>query len=364
MAQWIFRAIFLLLAIALVFAAIDEKVNTEGVAVEGISDYYMYFSVGTCFAVLVLGFLIDFLMPRKSVSTLSGVFFGVVVGLLIGLALCKVVEMITGSYGLNSEDFLAYRGVLFGLLYLLCVYLTITFIVQTKDDFRFIIPYVEFSKQTKGMMAVLLDTSVIIDGRIADIAATGIMNSPMIVPRFILNELQLVADSGDRLKRNRGRRGLDILNKMRNDDRLDIVIQEVDLNLKERGEAVDLQLVAAAKKLEARVMTNDYNLNKVAKLRGVEVININDLATAMKSIVLPGETLNIKMVKPGDQYGQGIGYLEDGTMIVVENGRSVIGKDVDIVVTSALQTSAGRMIFGKLGTADNDGVSKKNSGKS
>ncbi len=354
MIRWVMRIVFLLVAVSFVFGAI-EAVTSGNESLSESSQRYMRLLVWTSTIILVLGFLIDFLLPRKNVISLAGVFFGVIVGLLIGGSLTKVIEMVLETYRFADTEYAdVYKNLLIAMVNLFCVFVTVIFVIQTKDDFRFIIPYVEFSKQTKGNMPVLLDTSVIIDGRIADIAATGIVNSPLIVPRFILNELQLVADSGDRLKRNRGRRGLDILNKMQSDTRLDVTIEDIDLGAKDRSEPVDLQLVAAAQKMGARIMTNDFNLNKVARLRGLEIININDLATAMKSVVLPGETLRIKMVKPGDQYGQGVGYLEDGTMIVVENGRSVIGRDVDIVVTSALQTSAGRMIFGKLATADNE----------
>jgi len=220
--------------------------------------------------------------------------------------------------------------------------------MQTKDDFRFIIPYVEFSKQTKGNCPLLLDTSVIIDGRIADIASTKVITSPMVIPRFILNELQNIADSSDRLRRNRGRRGLDILNKMQTNPEIDLSIQDITLVSKEAAEPVDHKLVSAAQKLAGKVVTNDYNLNKVASIRGVDVINVNDLANALKSVLLPGEILQVKVVKPGDQQGQGVGYLEDGTMVVIEQGRQYLHRDVEVVVTSVLQTSAGRMIFGKI----------------
>jgi len=220
-------------------------------------------------------------------------------------------------------------------------------ITASKDDFRFIIPYVEFSKQAKGAIPLVLDTSVIIDGRIADIAETRILTSPLVVPRFILNELQNIADSADRLRRNRGRRGLDILNKMQSNKNIDISIEDVNLSSRERSEPVDHKLVSTGKILGGKVVTNDYNLNKVASLRGVEVININDLANALKPVALPGEPMSVKIVKDGDQSGQGVGYMEDGTMVVVENGDKFLHQQVDIIVTSVLQTSAGRMIFGK-----------------
>ncbi len=238
------------------------------------------------------------------------------------------------------------------------VYLCVSFVLQTKDDFRFVIPYVEFSRQTKGARPFLLDTSVIIDGRIADIAETKIFESEILVPRFILGELQSIADSDDKLKRNRGRRGLDVLNGLQGSDSAEIRIFDRHVREVDEQREVDAKLVALAEHLNGRVVTNDYNLNKVAQLRGVDVININDLANALKPVVLPGEGLRVKVIKPGEEPGQGVGYLEDGTMVVAERGRDYIGREISIVVTSVLQTSAGKMIFGKLdaGASDRPGV--------
>ncbi|MHC4563738.1 MAG: PIN domain-containing protein [Planctomycetota bacterium] len=227
------------------------------------------------------------------------------------------------------------------------VFMCVSFVRQTRDSFRFIVPYVEFSREMRGARPLLLDTSVIIDGRIRDIAETRIIESNVIVPRFVLDELQTVADSADKLKRNRGRRGLDILNRLRSSERITIQIMDVGAEDVEGQTAVDAQLVALAKRLNGRVVTNDYNLNKIAELRGVDVININDLANALKPVMLPGESMSVKVIRPGEEAGQGVGYLEDGTMIVVEGGRDYIDRDVQITVTSVLQTSAGRMIFGK-----------------
>jgi len=227
------------------------------------------------------------------------------------------------------------------------IYLCVSFVMQTKDDFRFIIPYVEFSRQSKGSHSLVLDTSVIIDGRIADIAETQILEGTLVIPRFVVEETQNIADSSDKLRRSRGRRGLDILNRLRNNDKIEIRLTDARIPAVEEASEVDHKLVALAEHLDARIVTNDYNLNKVAQLRGVRVININDLANALKPIVLPGETVTVKIVKPGEEAGQGIGYLGDGTMVVVEQGRSRIGEELTVVVTSALQTSAGRMIFGK-----------------
>jgi uncharacterized protein YacL len=190
----------------------------------------------------------------------------------------------------------------------------------------------------------LLDTSVIIDGRIADICKTGFIEGTLVIPQFVLEELQHIADSSDVLKRNRGRRGLDILNRIQKELKVKVTILEKDFD---DIHEVDSKLVRLAKQTQGIVVTNDFNLNKVCELQGVAVLNINDLANAVKPVVLPGEELNVQLIKDGKEHGQGVAYLDDGTMIVVEGGRDFIGLEIDVLVTSVLQTSAGRMIFAK-----------------
>ncbi|MBS4175737.1 PIN/TRAM domain-containing protein [Bacillus sp. FJAT-49736] len=200
----------------------------------------------------------------------------------------------------------------------------------------------EEKKVTKSLK--LLDTSVIIDGRIADICQTGFLDGIIVIPQFVLMELQHIADSSDALKRNRGRRGLDILNRIQKELPIEVQIYEGDF---EDIQEVDSKLIKLAKLTSGIVVTNDFNLNKVCELQNVQVLNINDLANAVKPVVLPGEELNVQLIKDGKEYHQGIAYLDDGTMIVVEEGRNYIGKRIDVLVTSVLQTSAGRMIFAK-----------------
>jgi uncharacterized protein YacL len=190
----------------------------------------------------------------------------------------------------------------------------------------------------------ILDTSVIIDGRIADIADTGFIDGVLVLPQFVLRELQLVADSADSLKRNRGRRGLDILQRIQKISTLQVQIVETDYPAVRE---VDLKLIELAKEMEGKIVTNDFNLNKVAQLQGVDVLNINELANSLKPVVLPGEGMRVFILKEGKEYNQGVAYLDDGTMVVVDNARKLIGKTVDIAVTSVLQTTAGKMIFGK-----------------
>jgi len=203
----------------------------------------------------------------------------------------------------------------------------------------------------------ILDTSVIIDGRIADVAETGFLGGTLIIPQFILSELQQVADSPDSSKRQRGRRGLDMLQRLRNNSKIDIQIVETDFPAVKE---VDLKLIELGKQLDAVIVTNDFNLNKVAQLRGVLVLNVNELANALKPVVLPGEAMRVFILKEGKEYNQGVAYLDDGTMVVVDNARKLIGKTADIAVTSVLQTTAGKMIFGRLWE---DNIENNNSGE-
>jgi uncharacterized protein YacL len=199
-------------------------------------------------------------------------------------------------------------------------------------------------EQTSSQSFKILDTSVIIDGRIADIVETGFLDGTLVIPQFVLRELQFVADSADSLKRNRGRRGLDILQKIQKMTQLNVQILEDDFpNVPE----VDMKLIELAKVYNCKIVTNDFNLNKVAQLHGVEVLNINELANALKPIVLPGETMRVFILKEGKEYNQGVAYLDDGTMVVVDNAKKLISRTIDIAVTSVLQTTAGKMIFGR-----------------
>lgn len=331
MALWILRAAFLLVA-----AGVGVSLTTH-TAFSHVP--YFVFPVVLLSAVLVIAG--DVLLPRKRIEHISSVYFGTVVGLvltyLFGLALTPLFE---------QQNYEPYSGVVQLVLVVLLCYSCISLLMQTKDDFRFIIPYVEFSKEVKGLKPYVLDTSVVIDGRIADVVEAGVLDNQLITPRFVLGELQGIADSGDKLKRARGRRGLDILNRLRNNHKVDMKIYDRELP-EMAGEPVDMKLVLLAKHLEGKVVTGDYNLNKVARLHNVPVINLNDIANALKPMFLPGEHIDVRIVKPGEEAGQGVGYLEDGTMIVVEGGRDYVGKMVQISVTSVLQTSAGRMIFGR-----------------
>lgn len=346
--RMVLSIVFLLVLMAVGWSLAREERNMVGGHSRTHEDLIMIGFLG--FGLVVIAF--DVFLPRKSLAAIAGLFFGLVVGMVIAFGLSLVIDLLIEANvggvdltGTSTESFVSALKLALGVV---CCYLAVSFVLQTKDDVRFVIPYVEFSKETKGAKPMVLDTSVIVDGRIADIAHTNILDSELVVPRFVLQELQTIADSNDKLKRNRGRRGLDMLNKLQTNDSIDIHILEVKPERSAADASVDEMLVDLAKQLGGKVVTNDYNLNKVAQLRGVTVININDLANALKPVVLPGETMCIKVIKPGEEPGQGVGYLEDGTMVVAEGCRGRIGDNVDITITSVLQTSAGRMIFGRL----------------
>lgn len=281
----------------------------------------------------------DIYVPRKRIDTISAVYFGVLIGILLTYILHIAIEPFFGE----SSNLQKSVQLITGLL--LC-YICVSVLLQTKDDFRFLIPYVEFVREVKGFKPLILDTSVVIDGRIADMVNTGVFDNQLIMPRFALSELQAIADSSDKLRRTRGRRGLDVLNRMRADNNVDLMI--FDRELPElAGQTVDLKLVLLAKHLEGKVVTGDFNLNKVAKLHNVPVINLNEISNALRPAYLPDENFRVKIIKAGEGPEQGIGYLDDGTMVVVEGGRNRIGQDLDVRVTSTLQTNAGKMIFTK-----------------
>ena len=295
------------------------------------------------FGALVI-ILVEIGMRRFSIRNLSAAVFGLIFGFFMAWILTSAIKLIPMSMELFSS-----LQIIFILIF---CYLGMIIAMRGKDEFNLIIPYVKFVRQDKRDDIVILDTSVIIDGRIADIFQTHFVEGRIVIPRFVLKELQQIADSQDALKRNRGRRGLDILNKIQKNTALDVRIQEEDFpEIKE----VDGKLVKLAKLLGAKIFTNDFNLNKIAELQGITVLNINELSNALRPIVLPGETMEIRITKEGKEYNQGVAYLDDGTMVVVDNSKHMIGQIAKVIVTSVLQTSAGRMIFAKLEDAPRGG---------
>lgn len=335
----ILRTLFLLAAIGLGLSLSNNKEYTD---FPGGGPVIFLSFVGGAILIVVA----DVLVRRKRIDLISSVYFGMLVGLLLTFVVGIVLEPLIRSSATEVQDQENLRTLVLALVGIAMCYLCISLLWQTKDDFRFLIPYVEFSKEVKGSKPYILDTSVVIDGRIADIVETGVIDNQLIMPRFVLGELQGIADSSDKMRRARGRRGLDILDRLRNNDNIDFKIYDRELPEME-GQPVDMKLLALARHLEGKVVTGDFNLNKVAKLQNVPVINLNEVANSLKPVFLPGESVRVKVVKPGEGPGQGVGYLDDGTMIVIEDGKGQIGNEVQITVTSMLQTSAGRMVFGK-----------------
>ncbi|MDA1054565.1 MAG: PIN/TRAM domain-containing protein [Planctomycetota bacterium] len=335
MLLWILRGVFLLAAVGVGFAVI----NAPGDDAPSFTYPWMVFVAIVTISVVIIGF--DAATPRKRIDVISCVYFGILIGLFLTWIVGLSIEPHMTQFQMTKYTY-SVRLVV-GVMF---CYFCISMLVQTRDDFRFIIPYVEFSKEIKGVKPYLLDTSVVIDGRIADLVETGVFDNTLVMPRFILSELQAIADSSDKMRRSRGRRGLDILNRLRTGDAVELTIHDRETP-EMAGQPVDMKLVLLAKHLSGKVVTGDYNLNKVAKIHGVAVINLNDIANSLKPVYLPGEHLDVRIVKPGEEQGQGVGYLDDGTMIVVEGGRDHVNQNVHIAVTSVLQTSAGRMIFGK-----------------
>ena len=285
-------------------------------------------------AAAILTLALEQVIKRVPLKTI----IGSTLGLFVGLGIAKLA-----SY--PFEKFLELPNVQIPLyIFFSAIFGYIGLVLGGKKVSEVSTPYFLDPGRQSRLPLKLLDTSVIIDGRIADIAETGFLDGTLIVPKFILEELQYIADSADDLRRTRGRRGLDILKRLQQHNRLRVEFVEDDIP----KAGVDSKLVALALKLRAKIMTNDFNLHKVAELQGIEVLNINHLANAMKPAVLPGETLHVQILREGKSQGQGVAYLDDGTMVVIENARRFIGKEVEVSVTSVLQTTAGRMIFSEI----------------
>lgn len=292
-------------------------------------------------------------LSRISAQTLVAGLIGLLVGLIIAALIAYPLSLLPSPFG----DIFPFLGLLiFG-------YLGIMVFVMRQDDIFTVLrlfPDRSNGKDAKSEAAfegaeesrtILLDTSVIIDGRIAEIAETGFMNGTLLIPRFVLNELQYIADSADNLRRQRGRRGMEVLSQLQKDETVPVEISDIDV---EGIREVDEKLVVLARQLHCPILTNDYNLNRVAELQGVTILNVNELANAVKSVFLPGERLTVDIIQEGREAGQGIAYLDDGTMIVVEDGKGRINTRAKVTVTKVLQTAAGRMIFSRL-----DGESSK-----
>lgn len=378
MALYLLRGMYLLLAAAIAsFYVLSYQ--------QRIQVPFMGAAVALLSAVSVAGFviLIDVQVRRKSLAAASGLFLGLIAGLLAAFALSFVVDLVgvlfepairsqppsivpgsmeymslsqaskeivdklNNAYLADVAHATAYVNILKGakvFVGLLCVYIATSLVLQTRDDFRFVVPYVEFARQIRGTRPTVVDTSVLVDARIVDILGSNILQGTLLVPRLVVDELQRLADSGDKLKRARGRRGLDTLRKVQETPGVDIRIEDTPHS----DEPVDQQLLAYADQHQARLLTVDFNLIKVAEVKKVQAVNLNQLALAMRPHVLPGETMELSVIRSGEGQGQGVGYLDDGTMVVVEGAKGHVGKRIRLTATGSLQTSAGRMVFGRM----------------
>jgi uncharacterized protein YacL len=314
-------------------------------------DHLMGILVGMACAVIIIA--LEVVLSKRPIQSISAIIFGLITGCIVAILFNYILQLANFPVVMSSSRD---QQLLITLsLAVVSCYVCVMVIYKTRDRFRFIIPYVEFQKEEKGARPVVIDTSAVIDGRLAELCETRLFDTTLILPKFVLQELQHVADSADRLRRNRGRRGLEMLQRLQRDERL--VIQVHDGRVA-RGNTVDSKLVSLAGQLQARILTCDYNLAKFAELQNVETINLNEIANALRPTVLAGEDRTVQVLRPGDEPGQGVGYLQDGTMVVVEGGRAHIGESVAVVVTSTLQTSAGRMVFARI-RADHGGGEKQ-----
>ncbi|MBL4883858.1 MAG: TRAM domain-containing protein [Planctomycetaceae bacterium] len=338
----IIRAIFLCIA-AGVFATYVSQKNSVPIEID--NHPFAAFSI---LMLLVVGIITtDLCVKRKRIEDISAVYFGLLVGALLSYLFIQAVEPAFDQA--NFRDGPAYYHLTSMFVLLTIPYLSISFLMQTKNDFRFVIPYVEFSRELKGGKPLIVDSHALIDGRIAELVETHVIDSLMLVPDFVLEDLQRIAESGDKVRKGRGRRGLDVLSRIQQHPHTEMRIYDTNFDQSDSARATphDQMLIEVAKAVSGRIITNDVNLNKVAGVQQIDVINLNDVASALKPKYIPGEHVRIHLLKEGESFGQGVGYLDDGTMVVCEQGKEFVGTEVDVEVTSVLQNSAGRMIFGK-----------------
>ncbi|MFZ2357443.1 MAG: PIN domain-containing protein [Candidatus Omnitrophota bacterium] len=322
-----------LLLLRILFVVGSTIVGYQTIIIRGSS----FLGCAAAFVGAVIIILIEMGMRSVSLRGLSSAVFG----LILGLIMSKLVTDAFILAPLATEAMPVIRVV----LTLIFCYLGMVLGLRGKDEFNIIIPYVRLRRQDQIEELAVLDTSVIIDGRILDIIKTKFLEAKMVIPKFVLKELQQIADSTDPIKRQRGRRGLEILHSIQKEAAQDIVLHEEDFP---ETQEVDAKLVKLAKLVNAKIITVDFNLNRVASLQGIKILNINELANALKPVVFPGELMQVKLIKEGKEHNQAVGYLDDGTMVVVEDGRKLLGQEVKVTVTSVLQTQAGRMIFTKM----------------
>ena len=342
MARVLIRIVFMFICIGLGYLFFPPLYSGTTAAKTSLDIQLAGATLGLALALFFI--ILEILFARSFIQTIPIMMISLIFGFILAKLFVEAMYLVPFIKDVTKRNEILDAALNLSVVFVF-TYLSVMVILRTKDEWKFIIPYVEFRKTQRGLKPFILDTSSIIDGRIALLLATGAFDNQIVVPAFVVQELQAVADSHDRLKRRRGRRGLDILDEIRKNARMDLVIHEAQY----RGlHNVDEKLLRLAKDLDGRLVTTDFNLIKVAKVQGVDVINLNDLAEALKPVVLPGEEMTLQLIRAGEEAGQAVGYLDDGTMVVVDEARDLIGKTADIFITSVHQSSAGKMFFGRV----------------
>lgn len=335
MALVVLRAVFVMVSVGIAALIINTEVMRNA------PSWVPWAVLGGMVMLPVAVITVDALIRRKDLTVITAVYFGIIVGIFLTYAMLLALGPILPTSPQDPVN--VWLPPMVGTV--LC-YICTSLLLQTKDEFRFLIPYVEFARDVKGLRPNVLDATAIIDGRIAELAESGVFESRFVVPAFVVDELRAAADASERARRARGRRGLDILERLRDCEAIDIeVLASADLLDPDATEGS--RVVAMARRLDGRVITNDVSLVKMAAVRNVPAVNINDVAISLRPLFIPGDALEVRLVKPGEEPGQGVGYLEDGTMVVVEGGRDQIGRSLTVNVTSTLQTTAGRLVFAR-----------------
>ncbi len=337
------RATFLVLVIGTVSLTLAAaRTNLLGLPTPAV--------IGTLMAAVAAATLVliaDALTPKKHLASVLGIYIGVSVGLVAALGFAALIDIVAAAWELTNSESIVYLGLAKGVAGISLVYLSVSVVLSTKDDFRVVIPYIQFERRAQGVMPLLLDTSAIIDGRVVDLARTGILDAPIVIQRYVIDELHALADSQDRNKRERGRRGLDLLSRLQ-EVYADTRINDSDIG--DRDEGVDQKLIQTAQLEGYRIVTTDSGLTKVASIQDVPVMNINDVAGSLRQNIIPGVRLPIEIIRKGEADGQGVGFMADGTMLVIEDGEAHIGAVIEVEITNTLQRGSGRLVFGRPAT--------------
>ena len=342
------RAVFIVLVVATVALTLSS-------APESVEYFPLESVAGTLIAALAAAALVvsaDIMTPKKDLASVLAIYLGITFGLVASLGFASLINVIAEAWELTDGQTLVYLGLIKGIGGLSLIYLSVSIVLSTKDDFRLVIPYVQFEKRAQGVIPLLIDTSALVDGRFIDLTRTGVIDAPIVLPRYVIDELQALSDSKDRLKRDRGRRGLDLIKEL----------QEAypDTKLIDSGasaEDVDRRLLKTAETEGYRIVTTDIGLTKIARIKNLAVLNLNEVARALRGGVVPGSTIEVTIVRPGEGEGQGIAYLPDGAMIVIEDTSQRIGETLEIEITNAIQRPGGKLVFGKPSRVDDEKAS-------